>query len=586
MKPQPIKYLPYLFAVLLAAILLIFYKEFLWRMQLHSIFLSNELFFSQSVALPGGFMTWISAYLTQFFYYPALGTAILSVLWFLIIFLYIKTFGNDLATRASSAVLPAALFAVFAQSGYYLFYVKLQANFMAPQVGVLFVLIVAFICSKLKGNVKLFFICIVSVAGYPLFGVYAFLAAFVSAIYGKNIIKLTITVVCSCTASAFLYYYTHNTVKMSELIYAGLPCLTIGPDTVKFYAVPYIFLIIGLLMPLIIKFLKFEKSGKIFAFGLFIALVSGLSVHHYRNKTFFDELKMYRALYSGDFNEALNTAEKCEKPTLSVILYRNIALWKTGSLANKAFTYNLETTKQAAPFGCSLAQTGANVGYYYLGKINFCYRWAIENSVEYGWNIENLTFATRCALLNNEFDLAEKYIGLLSQTLFYKTEAEHLSKFLNNPDLIKSDPEFADIVLMMNYPDKLSGDQGKISQFIYSDMSECNINTRSAREFAAVSALIYKNDEMFQRQCAEYIKLCVSECDLPVHFQEALLFFAYFNNKTYPDNAPFKPEIKAKFISFAKDYQALINRSEHNPAEILKTAYGNTYYFYYCFINN
>ena len=44
---------------------------------------STWLFWDDCVRLPGGFLSWAGAYLTQFFYYPALGCSMLITLWVL-----------------------------------------------------------------------------------------------------------------------------------------------------------------------------------------------------------------------------------------------------------------------------------------------------------------------------------------------------------------------------------------------------------------------------------------------------------------------------------------------------------------------
>ena len=50
---------------------------------------STSLFFKDCTEVPGGLLSWAGAYLTQFFYYPALGTVMLITLW-LITFLVAK----------------------------------------------------------------------------------------------------------------------------------------------------------------------------------------------------------------------------------------------------------------------------------------------------------------------------------------------------------------------------------------------------------------------------------------------------------------------------------------------------------------
>ncbi|MCF2594951.1 hypothetical protein I6E11_14395 [Bacteroides caecigallinarum] len=51
----------------------------------------------------------------------------------------------------------------------------------------------------------------------------------------------------------------------------------------------------------------------------------------------------------------------------------------------------------------------------------------------------------KCALLNEEYTLAEKYLNLLSGNFFYKEWTDRYRKYIDNPDLIKQDKEMQSI---------------------------------------------------------------------------------------------------------------------------------------------
>ena len=61
--------------------------DLLYEAQEQSLWMSGSLFFHQCVEQPGGVLSWAGRYLTQFFYYPALGASMLILLWLLIYFL-------------------------------------------------------------------------------------------------------------------------------------------------------------------------------------------------------------------------------------------------------------------------------------------------------------------------------------------------------------------------------------------------------------------------------------------------------------------------------------------------------------------
>ena len=79
--------------------------------------------------------------------------------------------------------------------------------------------------------------------------------------------------------------------------------------------------------------------------------------------------------------------------------------------------------------------------FYFTGHINECYRWSMEYMVEYGKRVSNLKYMVKCAIVNQEYALAQKYNSLLSQTLFHKDWARKYQAFIDQPELTESDNE-------------------------------------------------------------------------------------------------------------------------------------------------
>ena len=82
---------------------------------------------------------------------------------------------------------------------------------------------------------------------------------------------------------------------------------------------------------------------------------------------------------------------------------------------------------------------------YYIGHTNLSYRWAMEHTVKFGPRAFFIKYMTKCALVNGEIKLAEKYNDMLRSTLFHHEWAERYQPFIDNPSLMKDDPEFAAI---------------------------------------------------------------------------------------------------------------------------------------------
>ena len=80
---------PFVGLLAIAVALTVYESDLLYRVQEQSLFLNTSLFFRQSMLASGGLLSWAGAWLTQFFFHPALGASILCVLWALLVLLLV-----------------------------------------------------------------------------------------------------------------------------------------------------------------------------------------------------------------------------------------------------------------------------------------------------------------------------------------------------------------------------------------------------------------------------------------------------------------------------------------------------------------
>ena len=63
--------------IAVAAALLFYESDLLWKVQQHNVFLNTSLFFHQMMTVPGGMLSYLATFFTQHFYYPWVGTILL-----------------------------------------------------------------------------------------------------------------------------------------------------------------------------------------------------------------------------------------------------------------------------------------------------------------------------------------------------------------------------------------------------------------------------------------------------------------------------------------------------------------------------
>ena len=323
-----------------------------------------------------------------------------------------------------------------------------------------------------------------------------------------------------------------------------------------------------------------------------LLLVGFTYLFWYNNENFRIENEQNRAMWNEDWKTVAELAQKPEVPTRQVVLNRNIALLKLGRLGNDMFTYPEGSADIEASIPVRLAQTGGKMAYYQYGKFNFCYRWCVEDAVEYGWRIEYLKHAVRSMLLSGEYRLAERYINILKRTMFYADWACEMEKYVQKPELIARNRDFAIPVSLTCYNDFLDVDESYVEAYLTKNMTNATEKMSKAYvEAALASALTRKDSKSFWF----FINYYVNEFkpnSLPKHFQEAVLLFLNVDKgrtvqvpKAFLDKFISKGT-NGKMTKFMQKVSRHKGMSEAEMAPYFKDDFGDTYFYFYFFVRN
>ena len=172
------------FALLAWFFLYVRNADTLYFMQDRGWWNASRLFFDTCIALPGGLLSWAGAYLTQFFYYPALGTAMLIVLWLATFWLAKCSF--RIADEWSFLLLIplAALLCSDIQLGYWVYVLVSTDYLFCHPLGLLAALILSLpfwqllpVRDSIRRTIALIWIPLSAALFYYPLGIYALLAA-------------------------------------------------------------------------------------------------------------------------------------------------------------------------------------------------------------------------------------------------------------------------------------------------------------------------------------------------------------------------------------------------------------------------
>ncbi len=172
------------------------------------------------------------------------------------------------------------------------------------------------------------------------------------------------------------------------------------------------------------------------------------------------EVKMAAAVDKGDWRKVTVIAGNMRgTPTRDVVLNNNLAIFKLGYNPGKGVMdiNSVVPTRSVRPGMALMMMSGRSLFYNY-GKINESYRWCMEGTVELGLRVTCLKYMVKCALLNQEYALAQKYNTVLSQTMFHHKWAEKYQRYIDDPRLMKEDKEMNAIRSLMQKGDSINID--------------------------------------------------------------------------------------------------------------------------------
>jgi hypothetical protein len=595
-------YRPAYFAlfVLAAIYFTAFYnKDFLLWAEEISLFLPTRLFLADCMKTAGGLLSYAGTFFVQFFYYPLLGSFLLILLLLFIQFLTVRAFAIPKSLFPLSFVPSILLLLSITETGYELITVKLPGYLFAGSLGIAACLSGFWLYRKIpSGWMRSLFLVSGVVLTYPLFGFYALFSAFLCVLYelfsfvrDKNVYRLFILsagVFSIGFVPYFFYARIYSQMQWSGIYLAALPNWFDTMAELPLW-LPFLFLFLCLSVFLAFLFKKTYpgiKKAAVISSGIFVFSLLFLYFHSFRDENFRTELQMNQAIEANNWGKAVAIGKKrnqtsSEPVTRLIVLYYNLALYKQGTAGDRLFSIDHHSTLPRAIYP-ELAQMhqGGNALYFHSGKINFCYRWCMENKVEYGLNIRQLKYMVKCSLVNGNSALAQKYNNILQKTFFHKTWAGKYQKYINDYSLLKEEAELQSLIPLRGYENSLETDGNQLENYLLNSFAYMNSGTPEMLELSLLCNLMLKNGENFMPRLAFYAQ---KHQQLPVHYQEAALLFSFLG-KTDTAHLNLEQRVVDRFNQWLAMHKQYKNQPEEYKKTIFKPLFGNTFWYYFSFI--
>ena len=569
------------FSIVAYLILVVFHNDYLYAVENHSLWLNSRHFLEERMLQPGGLMMWAGCYLTQYFHYPFLGALILVALWVLVYWLTIKAFRLEKGNCILALIPVTALLCSEIDLGYWLYYIKIPGYWFSESIGVAFTLAAIYLSRVLKPWPRLAWMTVFCLGGYALFGWYALLGTLVMILPFNRQRSMAILVVI---ATPLLWYHHYTTIRFEDIWLAAFPLFQSNKTFSILPSIPFIIIALTLVL---LPFMK-ASLGKMMSLTTVAACCALVYFFWFGDSNYHAELHMMRALEQRDWETIIKTAkEQKEHPTRQMILVRNLALLNTNRLGDEMFTFDNETVLPATydSLKVRMVKTAAPEIYLQYGKTNFCYRWCIENGVEYGFNVIHLRHMAKTCILNKELNLALKYINLLKRTTFHKKEAMRLEAMVFNPSMAEADDEMKAVVNLIDANDMLDADNSACDMYLTQYFSQVTSHNPVMADLVTAYTLFVKNNELFWTRFMNYGILHQGE-HIPLHYLEAAYLFGNIDNNPVFDDLQFDLAMVQSYSNFQISMYNLKQKglSEKEIATELKKTFGKTYWWYYYFV--
>ena len=587
--------------VVIAFALLFFEGDFLWKAQELNLFQHTSLFFKQQMVVPGGMLTYMGTFLTQFFYYPWMGVLMLIALWLLLMWMIRRAFQLPRTWALLMFVPVVLLLLTFMDMGYWIYILKLRGHFFVGTLGALFVtaMLWAFRCLPGKYHLRAVLLVLTAVIGYPLFGIYGLAATLLMGIFSWRLESKTVSAAYSVLAiltvvavPLLCYRYLYYEINQANIWWAKLPLYVIQDEYHQYYIPYYLLALFYVILAVTYKPERNEETAKPMRWllaqaALLAVLVIGTYKGWFKDENFHHELAMQRCIDRLDWEGVLSEASKQkDEPTRAIVMMKNLALSRLQRQGSEMYSYKNGSKLYDAPFVFTMMLVNGPMIYCQYGMTNFCMRYCTEMGVEYDWRAEYYKNLTRCTLLNGEWNAARKYINQLKETTFHKKWAEEMEQLVGHKEKIAQHPELGPITHLMHYENKLYADQGQVERCLMVNLSRPNeVEDPYFQEQSLLASLWMADAPSFWYHLGRYLQLHPNQ-PIPVHYQEAAYLFSELEERPLPENIAIDSSVKEKYNRFDKTMGQFDGQDIEDVRKATEPMFGDCYFYQYYLMSN
>lgn len=559
------------------------YPDVLITAQDRNIYSADSLYFSQQVARPFGLFQYIGAYLTQYFYHPAIGAALLIAMWTASAFVGIKAFRLKGIWRSLMIIPAACLLASELDLGYWVYCLTIPGYWFSQSVAFLVLMLLLWAANATPRRFRLVWYAVVGFVLFPVLGwisyIFAVCLALSQFVIGgekntkpdwKDLIGIVLTVAAPFVFRLFFY----ETINSDEVLSAGFPFFKTSTNSSLRPVIPFFILsgatVVSAFGGLLPALKKIPASVAYVLVG--IASAYAVWATAFKDENYLYEIQMTQATMVDDWQSVISVAEKTKTPSRTMVMLKNIALYNTGELS-RSFELSNDGKEIYNPdtLNINIMHIASPLIYYNHGVVNYAIRWCMEFSVPYGFSPYYLKTFIRCAEATGEKELARRYLDRLHGLHYYK-------------DWQPTPVTPAVKELMSLFSDALDNDDNSCERYIIKRFDKDH-HVQSPRycELNLLYAMIIRDPSNFWAAFYDYVNTHKGE-PLPTQYQEAFCLFMDQAAVNFPIQIDISPEIASRYKAFLEDGSSYAKYLDENGTrEAMRPEWGETYWWFNAF---
>lgn len=549
--------------------LLYAHQEVLYTAHDRSEFLFGVSYFHSLLARPFGMIQYVGAWLTQLFYYPALGSGVMLAIWALIFYVGAQAFRLQLGARALMLLPVACLLASIVDLGYWIYILPTKGYWFSQSVGYLLMLLLLWVARLTPRRWHLAWY-LLGLCLYPVLGWFALLFVLCLALAERPSWPELLAVVLLLFTANVWRSLLYSNLNLADVMLAGMPRFDTPADSAPRLAIPFWVLgAVTLLIPVCGKFLSrwfvpvlCALAGMVFTWSF-----------TFSDRTYLDEMRMVRYASADQWEQVIHVAEENPRPSGTMVMLKNIALMNEGGLLDRSFRLGNNNNSIYNPdsLHVTLLNIASPLAYYNYGMMNEAIRLSFENAVPAGFSPYYLKVLARCAQATGEEQLMDRFLTLLHHHPFYaQWQPAPVSAAVRE--------------LQHSYPDEISGVENSDSYIVNSISLWYESDNKLASEQALFYAMIRCDSRRFWASLRKYAQLHRDE-NFPVHAQEAYIMYMDKAPEEKRMMLPVEQGVYERYGQFWSTLEGIAKPGMklEKIGEQMREEWGGTYWYYNVF---